>query len=133
MIVLAMNYGKGATLMKDVSRGEGISEKYLGQIIIPLRAAGLVTSQRGARGGYTLAAAPDAITVRNVVEAIDGKITPVPCVDAPSACPRSSSCVASRVWKKLGDDIVRSLSAFTLAELARDARGAGERPSTYVI
>ena len=54
MTRLALNHGKGATLMRDISRVEGISEKYLGQIIIPLRGAGLVSGRRGAGGGYTL-------------------------------------------------------------------------------
>ena len=122
MVALALNYGNGTTLLRDVSRREGISEKYLGQIIIPLKSAGLVTSQRGSRGGYALACPPESITVKDVVEAIEGKIAAVLCVHDPEACARASSCVATRVWKQLSEDIERSLSSHTLAALARQTR-----------
>ncbi len=140
MVVLALNWGNGITLLKDVSRREDISVKYLGQIIIPLKNAGLVTSQRGSRGGYALGHPPDEITVRDVVEAIEGRITVAPCVDEPEAggggrgeCARATVCVATRVWRKLGDDILSSLSSFTLASLARQARELTAADADYEI
>ncbi len=133
MVALAMKYGRGITLMKDVSSGEGISEKYLGQIIIPLKSAGLVTSQRGSHGGYSLSRPPEEITVRDVVEAIEGRTAAVACVEDPESCARSASCVATRVWKKLSDDIKGSLASFTLSELARQAREPREAGADYVI
>src|SRR5512136_749477 len=81
MVALALNYGRGSSLLKDLARQEGISEKYLGQIVIPLKASGLLAAQRGAHGGYPLPRPPEAITVRDVLEAIEGAIAPVPCVD----------------------------------------------------
>ncbi|MCG6537355.1 MAG: Rrf2 family transcriptional regulator, partial [Syntrophales bacterium LBB04] len=54
MVALALNYGKGLVFLKDIAKGENISEKYLSQIIIPLRGVGLVNSIRGAYGGYSL-------------------------------------------------------------------------------
>ncbi len=126
MLSLARNYGQGITLMKDVSQREDISEKYLSQIIIPLKNAGFVVSQRGSHGGYSLSRPPEEITVADVVTAIEGKISPVPCVDDPLACERISSCVATMVWKKLTEDVERSLSSFTLAELVRQARDIRE-------
>lgn len=133
MVALALNYGGGITLLKEISRREGISEKYLGQIIIPLKNAGLVTSHRGARGGYALARPPEAVTVKDVVEAIEGKIAAVLCVNDPVACARATSCVATRVWKKLSEDIERSLSSFTLAALARQLRELATTDASYEI
>jgi len=133
MVALALNYGNGTTLLRDVARREGISEKYLGQIIIPLKSAGWVLSQRGARGGYALARPPEAITVKDVVEAIEGKIAAVLCVHDPEACSRATSCVATHVWKKLSADIERSLSSFTLAALARQARELAAAEPDYEI
>ena len=133
MVALALNYGNGITLLRDVSRREGISEKYLSQIIIPLKNAGLVTSQRGSRGGYALACPPEAVTVKDVVEAIEGKIAAVLCVNDPEACARATSCVATRVWKKLSEDIESSLSAFTLGALARQARELAPADASYEI
>ena len=145
MVALALNYGKGISLLKAIARQEGISEKYLGQIVIPLKAGGLVSSQRGSHGGYSLARPPEDITVKDIVEAIEGAIAPVPCVDPaagasagecgddPTGCDRATTCVATRVWKKLRDDIVSSLSSFTLAELARQAREVGAPATNYMI
>lgn len=122
MVRLAMDHGKGAVLMKDISRLEGISEKYLGQIIIPLRGAGLVSGRRGANGGYTLTRAPAKITVRDIVTVLEGDISLVPCARDAAACRRRSACAATAVWQRLAEDVRRVLDAYTLADLAEEAR-----------
>jgi Rrf2 family protein len=145
MVALALNHGNGISLLREIARREGISEKYLGQIMIPLKASGLVASHRGAHGGYSLARPPEAITVKDVVEAIEGAIAPVPCVDAAAGASkaecgdgaegfqRPTTLVATRVWRKLHDDIVASLSSFTLRDLVREARELGQPAENYVI
>jgi Rrf2 family protein len=134
MVSLAMNYGRGITLMKDVSRAEGISEKYLGQIIIPLKSAGLVDSRRGSHGGYALSRPPQRITARDVVEAFEGRITAAPRAQADRRPrPRSVSRVTAGVWEKLSRDMEDSLASFTLSRLAREARETGESAADYVI
>jgi Rrf2 family protein len=134
MTALALRYGSGVSLLKDIAREEQISEKYLGQIVIPLRSAGLVVSQRGSRGGYSLARPPDTITVKDVVEAIEGRIAVVPCVDTPASCARITSCAAAVVWRTLSEDVGRSLASFTLARLARLARELQQEPAqNYAI
>jgi Rrf2 family transcriptional regulator, cysteine metabolism repressor len=145
MVALALNDGNGISLLREIAQREGISEKYLGQIMIPLKASGLVASHRGAHGGYSLARPPGSITVKDVVEAIEGAIAPVPCMDA-SAVAGTAECaddgdgaqrpttrVATIVWRKLHDDIVASLSSFTLQALARQARDLGQPAENYVI
>ena len=126
MAALAADGGRGSTLLRDISRREAISEKYLGQIVIPLKAAGLVSAQRGARGGYSLARLPSEITVLEVVEAIEGPVAPVPCTepgcDSGAACGRGSQCAAAEVWEKLRQDIRASLASVTLSGLAARAR-----------
>ena len=143
MVALALNHGNGTSLLREIANREGISEKYLGQIVIPLKAARLVVSQRGSHGGYSLARPPEDITVRDVVEAIEGRIAPAPCsgeaasdpecIESPSACERATTCVIARVWRKLQQDIEQSLSSFTMAGLARQARELGENTTNYVI
>jgi DNA-binding IscR family transcriptional regulator len=76
---------------------------------------------------------PEAVTVKDVVEAIEGKIAAVLCVNDPQACARATSCVATRVWKKLSEDIERSLSTFTLGALARQARELATTDASYEI
>lgn len=123
---LMLALASGASQLRDVALREGISEKYLGQLVLPLKNAGLLTSRRGARGGVALARPPATITVREVVEAIEGRTAAVRCVDDPGSCARAGSCAAARVWRRLSEDIGRSLSSFTLGELARQARRPAE-------
>jgi len=133
MIALGMKYGQGITLMKDVSRSEDISEKYLGQIIIPLKAAGLVSSQRGSHGGYALGKPPEKITVKDIVEAIEGEIVPVPCTDVSEPCERAGFCAATKVWRHLAEDMKKSLASFTLSDLVRDAKDSRITGANYEI
>ena len=74
MIRLGLSDTKDPVLLKDIAKKEGMSEKYLSQIIIPLKAAGLVDSFRGAHGGYSLARQPRHITVGDIVFALEGEI-----------------------------------------------------------
>ena len=116
MLALARNYGQGFVFLKDVAKGEEISEKYLSQIIIPLRGAGLVSSSRGVHGGYTLAKSPAEITLRQIVEPFEGDCL-VNCVNNPAACPRVSTCASRDVWTLLGGKITETLNGITLEQL----------------
>ncbi|MBA4397195.1 MAG: hypothetical protein C0394_07425 [Syntrophus sp. (in: bacteria)] len=116
MLALARNYGQGSIFLKDVAKGEDISEKYLSQIIIPLRGAGLVSSSRGAHGGYTLARSPAEITLMQIVEQFEGDCL-VDCVNSPSACSRVLTCASRDVWTLLGGKISETLSGITLEQL----------------
>ena len=72
MLELALSHGKGPIFLKDIARRQEISDKYLSQIIIPLKSAGLVSSHRGAHGGYVLQREPARITIREIVEVLEG-------------------------------------------------------------
>ena len=118
MIALALNYGNGPILLKDIARGENISEKYLSIIMIPLRSAGLVNSSRGAYGGYTLAREPSNINLKEIVDALEDSSL-VDCVRHPSRCPRVPICVSRDVWALIGGKISDTLSSITLEALVR--------------
>ena len=90
MTALACANGEKPILLKDIAASEEISEKYLSLIVIPLRAAGLIKSFRGARGGYNLAQDPSEISLRNIIAALEGEICLVHCIKQPSSCNRSS-------------------------------------------
>lgn len=119
MTVLACADGEKPVLLKDIATSEEISEKYLSLIVIPLRAAGLIKSRRGARGGYNLTKNPEAISLRSIVEALEGEIFLVDCVKKPSACRRSSICSTRDIWSALGSKISDTLNSITLAQLAQ--------------
>jgi Rrf2 family transcriptional regulator, cysteine metabolism repressor len=117
MLQLAINYGKGPVALKDISKREEISEKYLSQIVIPLKAGGLVSPIRGSSGGYILSKEPFSITVKDIVEVFEGSFGPVECTTNPSACNRSTFCTARKVWSMLGEKMAETLNSLTLKDL----------------
>ncbi|MCJ7665158.1 MAG: Rrf2 family transcriptional regulator, partial [Actinobacteria bacterium] len=100
MLELAQQFGKGPVLLKDISESQDISLKYLGQLIIPLKIAGLIKSTRGSHGGYFLSRSPDMIKLYEVVGAVEGPIAFTECVESPDICYRSKTCAAREVWEK---------------------------------
>jgi Rrf2 family protein len=119
MIVLALNYAKGPVFLKDIARGENISEKYLSLIMIPLRSAGLVNSIRGAYGGYSLSRDPSQINLKDIVDVLEGDSCLVDCVKDPSTCPRVPICVSRDVWAMIGGQISETLNSITLDALVK--------------
>ena len=116
MMVLARNYGKGPIYLKDIAKEEEISEKYLGQIVIPMRGAGLVLSSRGSHGGYMLAREPSEINLKEIVDILEGDCL-VRCIKDPSSCPRVPTCASRDIWVLLGGKISETLGSVSLAEL----------------
>lgn len=132
MLALARNYGQGSIFLKDVAKGEDISEKYLSQIIIPLRGAGLVSSSRGVHGGYALARPPAEITLRQIVEPLEGDCL-VDCVNSPVACGRVLTCASRDVWSLLGGKISETLDGITLEQLLRREQDKVEQSNSQNI
>ena len=123
MIALAAAGVDKSVFLKDIAASEDISEKYLSLIVIPLRAAGLLRSIRGARGGYALAREPKDISLRDIVEAVDGETCLVNCVKNPDICKRASICPTRDTWTELGNTIKEAMSGVTLAHLVAGQRG----------
>jgi DNA-binding IscR family transcriptional regulator len=80
-----------------------------------------------------LARAPESISLREVVEVLEGDLSVVPCVDDPAACERFEHCGAATVWQQVAGDIRNRLSAWTLAELAAEWRGKQHVGADYEI
>jgi len=122
MLDLALHYGKGPVLLKNIAKSEEISRSYLDQIVPLLRAAKLINSGRGAHGGYTLARAPSEITLKEVIESLEGSLSPVECIDTPSVCQRNQLCVTRDIWKKLGEKMSGVLETLTLQDMVEEKR-----------
>lgn len=118
MLELAAHYGKETVTLKQVSGNQCISEKYLWHLVPPLKTAGLLTSGRGARGGYSLAKSPSKITLRDIVTAVEGPLFPTLCAGDPSSCKRSPLCASRDIWEEIGRKIGQVLSSVTLEDLA---------------
>lgn len=121
MLDLALHYGKGPIPLKSVAERQKISTHYLEQLMATLRKAGLVESVRGAQGGYKLAKPPEAMVVGEIIRALEGPISPMPCVDEDEGknCKQGDGCVTRELWKKLRDSMVDVLDSVTLEDLRR--------------
>lgn len=117
MLDLAVHYGSGPVLLKDISGRQSYSLKYLDRILVALKTAGLVKSLRGAKGGYVLNRKPSDITMIQILEAIDGPIELVECVADKNYCNRIGSCVMHDIWCELGKAMEGVLKTTTLEDL----------------
>ena len=133
MLELGLYYEQGPMFLKDIARMENISEKYLSQIVIPLKNAGLINSLRGARGGYILAKQPSQISMREVFEVLEGGLGLVDCVKSPATCSRISKCVTRNLWDEMGKKMVQVLEGFTLADLVEQCRKKNTKSIAYSI
>lgn len=133
MLELALNYGNGPLLLKDIGKRQEISEGYLEHLVSPLKAAGLVKSSRGAHGGYMLTKDPSEITLKEVVQVMEGSLSLVECVDNPDICHRISFCVTRDVWKELRDRIIDTLESLTLRDLVEKQKAKEENHIVYHI
>ena len=106
------------TSLHGVGAEQDIPESFLAKIFQSLVRAGLVVSQRGAHGGFSLARPPADITVREIVEAVDGPIALNGCVLWPEDCRRSGDCRMHEVWVLAQERMMDVLGQVTLAELA---------------
>jgi Rrf2 family cysteine metabolism transcriptional repressor len=102
---------------REIAEVERIPIKFLEQLLVPLRKAGMVNATRGAHGGFTLGRAAADITVLEVVETLEGPLSPSPC-DATRDCPRTGGCAAAPVWEKAGQALRDVLGSTTISEVA---------------
>jgi Rrf2 family protein len=101
MVSLARHYqeSQDTVILKSVAEEEGISIRYLEQIIIPLKINKLVKSIRGAGGGYTLSRSPKDIKLCDILHALEGTCSLVECVEDESVCERVATCGTHEIWK----------------------------------
>ncbi len=122
MIELAVNYEKAPVQLHEIACKQDISVKYLEQIMAPLRTRGFVRTQKGSRGGYHMAIKPENITLYDIVECVEGSMSPVACLDNEDSCERTDKCVTRRIWSNVQEAISRELKAVSLSELASEQK-----------
>ena len=111
-------YSNGEHLqLKEIAARQKISLPYLEHLIIPLIAAGIIKSIRGARGGIMLAKQPQDIKINKIMEILEGPLTPVDCLRDSKSCPRSGLCAAQDIWKEMGKAMEKVLESNTLQDL----------------
>jgi Rrf2 family transcriptional regulator, cysteine metabolism repressor len=128
MAHLADRDGHQPVALGTIAAAEGLPLAYLEHLVQRLRRADLVTSRRGARGGYMLARAPNTITMAQVVSALEGRIAPIDCItagldsDGHPVCSREAAtdqaCPTKLLWTRVQGAIVGTLEDITLSDLA---------------
>jgi len=118
MLYLAMQPESAITLLSEISAAEKIPESYLAKIFQMLTKEGLVRSHRGFKGGYSLGRPADEITVKDIIEGVEGPIVLNHCLRKVSNCSEEYRCKIQNVWKDAQDAMLGVLDGTTLAELA---------------
>ena len=113
------------TQVKDISRRQKISPRYIEQIFQKLKKAGIIDSKRGPTGGYFLVKRPDEITVGEIIRVTEGGIDPVLCLDPDDPrqpCGRSKECVTRLVWNEAGNRLKEYFDSVTIRDLCEKAQ-----------
>lgn len=121
MVQLGRRYGSGPASLAEVAAEEDLPRAYLEQLVVNLREAGLVTSTRGAHGGYELARPPAMITMSEVLRSLEGPLAPMLCAsedpEHATVCDRTTRCTVNLLWVRVRDAVSGALDSMTLADL----------------
>lgn len=118
MFDLAMHDGKGPVSLAAIAERQGISIHYLEQLVSPLRKAGLLKSVRGAQGGYLLAKSPMEISVKEVLELLEGPLAPAACVvEGEESCDHSDFCVSHMIYDRIYESINQVVANISLQDM----------------
>lgn len=123
---LALAGGRGAASAccsaKDLADSYGLPQEALAKILQKLARSGLLVSQFGTNGGYTLARDARAITAYEVIQAIEGPLFVTSCVSVRGTCDQSAKCTVREPLRKVSQGIEEVLNRITIYEMADDAR-----------
>jgi len=114
---IALHGRNGPVTLKDMSRRQEVSRKYLGQIVNHLLTAGILESIRGPQGGYVLSRAPDSIRLGQIVRALAGSVAPRRCVDSRGVWERNGKCVTRELWTRVKESVESVIDETTIADL----------------
>ncbi len=119
LVYLSVNGSETATLVGDIAKAIKVPDSYLRKVFQLLARGGLVSSQRGAKGGFVLAREPGSITLKDVVEAIDGSLPLYSCMKAKRKCTGLDDCPVSAAFAEAREKMAEVLDATTLESLGK--------------
>lgn len=122
MIDLAAHSGRGPIPSSEIAARQMVPEHFLDQLLISLRRAGLLRSQRGPQGGHMLARPASQISMYDVIVALEGVTAPIDCVPSPQSCQLATGCGMRDVWVQIEEFARDLLSRTTLDDLAQRHR-----------
>lgn len=128
MVDLAMHDQGRLIPLKEISNRQGVTVKYLEQVMNMLSKAGYVRSVRGAGGGYRLSKDPSEYTVGDILRATEGSLAPVACLeDETNQCLRSEECMTLEFWEGLEDVICTYVDGITLEDLLHQGKNGHDQ------
>ena len=116
MYYLALHEGEGPQTLQSIST-VGVPKQYLEQLLGNLRRAGLVSTVRGAQGGYQIAERPQNISLRDIIDSVEGPIELSECASAQESCRKSGTCPVRWVWQLVTDSINHELDKIKLSDM----------------
>lgn len=120
LLDIAMHQQRGAVTLSDIAKRQGISVKYLWQVINPLKTAGLLRVLRGSKGGYMLARRPEEITLLDIVTILEGELMLVDCLEKKSGCGQNNNaCVARAVWLSVNREMEKVMKGIILSDVLK--------------
>ena len=136
MVDLALHYDQEPVFLKDMAKRQEVSMKYLDHIISILKTKNLVKNAKKRHSGYILSKSPSNIKAYEIIQALEGSLTPLECVDDPKICYRSGFCVTINLWSKLKkamEDVLQKVSLEDLAKEQREKIEQREEANMYYI
>ena len=125
IIYLAQQPPGKISLISEIAEAVAAPQTFLAKIFQNFAKQGIVNSFRGTGGGFTLGRPASRITLREVVEAVEGPIVPNRCLTGMGGCEKDGVCQVHPVWKRVQKQIVEILDGVTIEELAREPKQAG--------
>lgn len=128
MLALAMKYGSGPLMVKEISEQQALPPTYLEQLMVLLRKAGLVTATRGAHGGYVLARPAGDITMAEIIEVLEGPLNLTECPSGVGCCGQPEACAMSEIFDEASKAMQHVFEKISLANLVERQRAKEAAP-----
>lgn len=129
MLFLAATQREGVIMAREIAERQNLPETFLEQLMLAMRKANLLTSVRGARGGYMLAKKPEHITLAQIVIALEGSLNMADCADGTHCCNERGACALKEVFQEIDHILFIALDNITLQDLARRQQNQNEMAS----
>jgi Rrf2 family protein len=131
LVELAHHYGEGPIQSAEIAARQGIPEPYLDQLLTTMRRAGFIRSVRGPQGGHALLRHPSMIKLAEVIESLEGSLSPIACLDN-GECTKPGICAQRDVWAEVRRATYEILNNVTIEDLAVKERSLVSGPRYYI-
>jgi Rrf2 family cysteine metabolism transcriptional repressor len=123
LLDLAVHHGEGLVPIQEVARRQGIPQRYLEQVLLLLKRAGFLESKRGSAGGYQLVRAPAAISVGEVLRAVEGRLTALDVAGRnPTRTSDGGSSDLAPLWQEISTAVATVIDRITFGDLAEQVK-----------